>query len=84
MQAIFVFGDEDRSNWYLTLAEKRLSEADGMIKHGWKNLAKNQILMANKYYQMGNESLKPLVDKTDINYLLDKSERIKRGLAALE
>jgi hypothetical protein len=76
MQEIFVLGDLNRADWYLTLAEKRLAEASKLNSAGWTKLAGIQMQIACKNYRKGQTYLQRLEGTTDINYLLQKSGEI--------
>jgi hypothetical protein len=77
LQHIFVIGDQDQADWYLTLAQKRLQDAISLKKAGWSRLADSQFLLAAKHYNVGNSYLDKLIDKMDVNYLIQKSGEIR-------
>lgn len=72
-QSLFVFGDEDLAYFNLTLADKRLKEAEVLQRNQQYILALKQLNMAKNYQSIANEYTKILKDKVDINYLLTKS-----------
>lgn len=80
MQSLFVFGDEDKAYWYFTLAEKRLVESKSLQNKHLNWLAKIQLNTAKGYFDQGNNYLKNLIDKADVNYLIQKSDRISLDL----
>lgn len=65
----FVFGDEDLATWNFNLANKRLTEAEILIKYNLKPLAKKQVDLAHGYQTVGYRHLKPLIDVIDTNLL---------------
>ena len=72
LQSFFIFGSEDKANWYLTLAEKRISEAEQLKSKRLNFIAQKQIKIASEYQKEAEKLLLYLQDKTNINYLLDK------------
>ncbi len=76
MQEIFVLGDIDRAEWYLTLSEKRLTEADKLTAAGLPTLGQIQKNAAKKEYLKSQKYITALKDKADINYLLEKSSEL--------
>lgn len=63
VQSLFIFGDEDTCNWYLTLAAKRIKES---------KYDKSRLKIAIEYQNKAKQILDKLKDKTDINYLVQK------------
>lgn len=63
IQSLFIFGEQDTCNWYLTLAAKRIKES---------KYDKNRLIIAIKYQNKAKLILDKLKDKTDINYLVQK------------
>ncbi len=74
-QSHFVFGDEDRTYWYFRLANKRLHDARFFYSIGLAPVAAYQEDWAWEYQRLGCQKLKTLVNKVDINYLLQERDR---------
>lgn len=72
MQSLFIFGDEDRANWILTLADKRLNEAQKLRLKKLNYFSAFQINTALKYQNEAQGLLEILKNKTNIIYLRDK------------
>lgn len=85
MQAFFIFGDEDKANWLLTLADKRLAEAEKLKVKKLDFIALVQINTAREYQVEAENLLEGLKNKINITYLKDKfnqnNEKLK-NLAA--
>lgn len=81
-QSKFVFGDQDLSYWYFTLANKRLDEADILKQFNLKSLAEKQIKLADEYNNQGLTHLKPLIDVIDTNYLKSLYEKNQERISA--
>lgn len=77
LQEVFVLGDMDRAEWYLTLAEKRITEADQLVAAGLPSLGQLQKVVAKKEYLKSQKYITGLKDKADINYLLQKSGELE-------
>lgn len=71
-QSLFIFGMEDRANWLLTLADKRLSEAQRLKIKKLDYFSALQIATALKYQNEAERMLEILKNKTNIIYLQDK------------
>lgn len=63
---------EDRANWLLTLADKRLSEAQRLKIKKLNYFSEFQIGTALKYQNEAEAMLEILKNKTNIIYLRDK------------
>jgi hypothetical protein len=72
IQSLFIFGDEDQANWYLTRADKRLTEAKKLKQRKLDFLADMQIETAIQYQMEAEVLLKQLKDKTNTTYLQDR------------
>lgn len=72
VQSLFIFGDEDRANWILTLADKRLNEAQKLRLKKLNYFSAFQINTALKYQNEAQGLLEILKNKTNIIYLRDK------------
>lgn len=68
-QSNFVFGDEDLSYWYFTIANKRITEAQILKGHNLNTLARNQLELAKYEQAKGFSRLKVLIDVIDTNNL---------------
>ena len=84
IQTLFIFGDEDRANWVLTKAGKRLEEAEKLRNKKLNFLSDMQIDKAKDYQEEALKLLEGLKDKTDINYLTDIYNSNKDKIKALE
>lgn len=82
-QSQFVFGDEDLANFKLTIADKRLKEAEVLKKNQQYTLAFKQLNLAKNYQQIADRYIENLKDKVDINYLLAKSVDISTRINML-
>lgn len=69
MQSKFVFGDEDLSYWYFTLAKKRLDEADLLSQYQLNQLVEQQKKLAEQDNTLGYYHLTLLIDVVDTNFL---------------
>lgn len=72
VQSVFIFGMEDRANWLLTLADKRLNEAQKLRLKKLNYFSAFQIDTALKYQNEAEVMLEILKNKTNITYLRDK------------
>ena len=75
IQSYFIFGQEDRANWLLTRADKRISEAQKLKDKNLDFLAQIQTNIAWEYQWEVDELLRDLKNKTNITYLTDKSNQ---------
>lgn len=71
-QSFFIFGTEDKTNWYLTLSDKRFVEAEKLMNKKMFFLARIQLDKAKDYQTQAEELLKTLKNKTNTTYLEDK------------
>lgn len=82
IQSVFIFGTEDKANWILTLADKRLVEAEKLKMKKLDFIAAFQIKTARNYQFEAESLLEILKDKTNTTYLRDKynqnSDRLKK------
>jgi len=82
IQTNFIFGTEDKANWLLTRADKRLTEAQKLKSKGFNALAETQIQTAIDYQKQSEILLLELKDKTNTTYLTDRynqnSDKIKQ------
>lgn len=72
VQTFFIFGDEDKANWLLTRAEKRIAEAEKLRSKKLDSLAQMQVDTAKTYQSEAEIILQDLSNKTNITYLRDK------------
>ena len=81
IQTFFIFGDEDKANWLLIRADKRLTEAQKLKAKNLQHLAQIQVNTAKQYQTEAGTLLESLKDKTNITYLKDRynqnSEKLK-------
>ena len=84
LQSLFVFGDEDKANWLLLRADKRLSEAEKLKMKNMEFFAGMQIDTAKQYQIEAEEILEVLKNKTNITYLRDRSNQNIEKLKLLE
>lgn len=84
IQTFFIFGDEDKANWLLVRAEKRLDEAQKLKNKNLNFLAGIQIKIAHDYQDQSAKILEDLKNKTNITYLQDRFNQNSEKLKALE
>lgn len=84
IQSLFIFGDEDQANWYLTRADKRINEAQKLKDRNMDFFAQIQIKTALDYQRQAEILLEVLKNKTNITYLEDKSNQNRDKLKSLE
>lgn len=84
IQSYFIFGEEDRANWLLTRADKRITEAQKLKEKNLNFLAQIQIKTAWDYQREVGILLEDLKNKTNITYLRDKSNQNLDRLKILE
>jgi hypothetical protein len=72
IQSMYIFGDQDTCNWYLTLADKRTVEAKYFESYQQSPASSIQLNLAISYQNKSQKIIELLTDKTDINYLLQK------------
>lgn len=84
IQTFFIFGDEDKTNWLLTRAGKRLTEAEKLKKKNLNFLADIQINTAKKYQSEAETLLEILKNKTNITYLTDRYNQNSEKLNSLK
>lgn len=83
LQSLFVFGDEDLAYFNLTLASKRLKEAEILKENKQYIVELRQVKLAKNYQKIADRYVDTLRDKVDINYLLVKSADISERINAL-
>lgn len=84
VQSLFIFGDEDQTNWLLTRADKRLTEAEKLKSRGLNFFADIQINTAKQYQSEAEVLLEDLKNKTNIIYLKDKYNQNLEKMNKLE
>lgn len=84
IQTFFIFGDEDKTNWFLIRADKRLDEAQKLKNKHLEFLADLQIQTAKDYQSEAEILLEDLKNKTNITYLRDRSNQNIEKLISLE
>lgn len=84
LQSFFVFGAEDRTNWLLTLSEKRMAEAEKLQSRNISFLARIQLNQAERYQAEAEELLIGLKDKVNRTYLQDKLNSNQEKARSLE
>lgn len=72
IQTFFIFGSEDEAGWFLTRAEKRITEAEKLKAKNLDFFAGQQIQTALSYQSQAQIILEDLKNKTSITYLTDK------------
>jgi hypothetical protein len=81
IQTFFIFGSEDKAGWFLTRADKRITEAEKLKTKHLDFFASQQIRTAMDYQSHAQIMLEDLKNKTSITYLTDKytqnSDRLK-------
>ncbi len=75
LQSIFIMGSRDSAEWSFTLSQKRAIESQILCNHKIFILGNKQLLLAQKYYFEGTTYLNKLIDKIDINFLLQEKEK---------
>lgn len=71
LQKLFVFGDEDMAHFRLTIAQKRINEAQFLRSIGLVMMAGYQKNIAIREMSIGESYLQKLVKKqVDVDYLL--------------
>ena len=84
IQTNFIFGTEDKANWLLTRADKRLTEAQKLKSKGFNTLAETQIQTAIDYQKQSEILLLELKDKTNTTYLTDRYNQNSDKIAQLK
>ena len=84
VQSFFVFGDEDQTNWLLTKAEKRITEAEKLKAKKINFFAQIQIQSAKTYNSEAQTLINDLKNKTNVTYLVDKHTQNQDRLNQLE
>lgn len=84
LQSLFIFGDEDKANWLLLKADKRLGEAEKLKAKNLDYFAGMQIDAARRYQSEAEILLLDLKNKTNITYLRDRSNQNLEKLKNLE
>lgn len=84
IQTFFIFGDEDKANWLLTRAEKRITEAEFLKSKNLQILSGMQITTADQYQNEASKILDFLSDKTNTNYLQDRYKQNSDRLSKLQ
>lgn len=84
IQIFFIFGDEDKTNWLLIRADKRLDEAAKLKAKHLGFLAEMQIQTAKDYQSRADKLLADLKNKTNITYLQDRFNQNNEKLKNLE
>jgi hypothetical protein len=84
LQSLFIFGEEDRASWALTLAEKRITEAEKLNAKKMDFLADNQLRIAENYQSEAEVLIESLKDKVNRNYLFDKFRANSDRILALK
>ena len=77
IQSLFIMGDRDLSEWNFILSQKRIVESTILCEHNLDTLAEKQLLLAQEYYKKGTFYLNNLIDKLDVNYLIEEQNKIK-------
>ena len=72
IQTFFIFGAEDKANWLLTRAEKRITEAEKLKTKRLSFFANSQIETAHHYQSEAQVLIEDLKNKTSTTYLVDK------------
>ena len=83
-QSFFVFGPIDQAGWHLTLAEKRIQEAQILKEHFATTLFKHQIKLAKDEQQKAEIIISELKGKTDTQYLETTYNRNQQAIKILE
>lgn len=55
LQGFFIFGDEERAQWYLKLADKRLAEFRALVEKGNIDLAIQQLNQATNFSRLAQQ-----------------------------
>jgi hypothetical protein len=84
IQDFFIFGEEDKANWLLTKADKRLAEAEKLKAKNLDFFADRQIITAKNYQAESEALLTYLSDKTNTTYLKDRFSQNNDKLRLLE
>jgi hypothetical protein len=85
MQSFFIFGDMDLAGWKLTLAEKRLEEAQILHDRHLEYFANRQLTLANQYQADAQIYITQLKNrKADTNFLTSKYDQNQQKIEALQ
>lgn len=80
LQGMFVFGDLDTAGWELTLADKRIAEAQLLKTRGLETFADQQQKMAEQHQDRAQRIITLLRSDTNVDYLetkfLDNQQKI--------
>ncbi len=83
LQSLFIFGNQDLTNWHLTLAQKRVEEAQTLKRVQLFNLMNQVIAELRNEMEIANYFLDLEKGKSDVNYLIQKRYQVKDALKAL-
>lgn len=82
-QELFVFGDEDRAYFELTIAQKRIAEAEYLKSQDLGMMSRNQSELALWSDIKAANLMAKIQDKIDIKYLRDMQEMNQKRLELL-
>lgn len=83
MQKRFVFGEEDLAYFELTIAEKRISEAEYLKAKDLSKISENQIKLAQLSNIKATKLIEKIQNKVSVEYLLVMERKNQQRLENL-